>query len=91
MENMENTQNTENTVNEKDSQTPKWYVLQTLSGYEKMVQSNLFTMVENNNLQDYIVDIVVPEEEEIVEKSRFICHDGGTVRGRVCTCDGESG
>ena len=55
----------ENLQNEK----PQWYVLQTLSGYEKMVQNNLRTMVENNNLQDYIVDITVPEEEEITEKN----------------------
>ena len=55
----------ENLQNEK----PQWYVLQTLSGYEKMVQNNLRTMVENNNLQDYIVDIAVPEEEEITEKN----------------------
>ena len=52
MENMEN--------------KPKWYILQTLSGYEKVAQNNLLTMTENNNLQDYIFDVVVPEEEEIV-------------------------
>lgn len=46
-----------------------WYVLQTFSGYEKMVQSNLRTMLENNNLKDFIFDVVVPEEEEIVEKN----------------------
>lgn len=48
---------------------PQWYVLQTLSGYEKMVQTNLHTMVENNGLENFIFDIVVPEEEEIVEKN----------------------
>lgn len=53
----------------KPTEKPQWYVLQTLSGYEKMVQTNLRTMVENNNLQDYIVDVVVPEEEEITEKN----------------------
>ena len=58
-------ENMQLTNNEK----PQWYVLQTLSGYEKMVQNNLRTMVENNNLQDYIVDIAVPEEEEITEKN----------------------
>lgn len=52
-----------------NQQTANWYVLQTLSGYEKMVQTNLRTMVENSGLQDYIFDIVVPEEEEIVEKN----------------------
>ncbi len=65
MEDTQNIQSTENKQNDK----PQWYVLQTLSGYEKMVQSNLFTMVENNNLQDKIIDIVVPEEEEITEKN----------------------
>ena len=55
----------ENLQNEK----PQWYVLQTLSKKKKMVQNNLRTMVENNNLQDYIVDIAVPEEEEITEKN----------------------
>lgn len=59
---MENVQNTQ-------LEKPQWYVLQTLSGYEKMVQNNLRTMVENNNLGQYIVDIVVPEEEEITEKN----------------------
>lgn len=48
---------------------PYWYVLQTFSGYEKSVQASLLTMVENTNLQDYIFDVVVPEEEEIVEKN----------------------
>ena len=62
---MENTQNTQ-------AQKPQWYVLQTLSGYEKMVQNNLRTMVENNNLQDYIVDVVVPEEEEITDKRKVV-------------------
>lgn len=46
-----------------------WYVLQTHAGYEKSVQASLLTMVENTSLQDYIFDVVVPEEEEIVEKN----------------------
>lgn len=54
---------------EKPQEKPQWYVLQTMSGYEKMVQNNLRTMVENNGLQDYVVDVVVPEEEVIVEKN----------------------
>ena len=48
---------------------PQWYILQTLSGYEEMVHTNLNTMVENNDLGDYIFDVAVPEIEEITEKN----------------------
>lgn len=57
MDNVEN-------VNEQ----PKWYVIHTYSGYEKSVETDLRNMVENNNLHDYIFDIKVPVEEDIVEK-----------------------
>ncbi|NLK69706.1 MAG: transcription termination/antitermination protein NusG [Clostridiaceae bacterium] len=43
-----------------------WYVIHTYSGYENKVKVNLEKMVENNpHLQDYIIDIVVPMEEQI--------------------------
>lgn len=45
-----------------------WYVLQTYSGYEKMVQLSIMTMAENSGLQDFIFDVAVPEEDEIIEK-----------------------
>lgn len=48
---------------------PQWYILQTLSGYEKMVYTNLNNMVENNNLGEFIFDVAVPEIEEITEKN----------------------
>lgn len=48
---------------------PYWYVLQTFSGYEKSVQASLLTMIENTGLHDFIFDVVVPEEEDIVEKN----------------------
>lgn len=47
----------------------KWYVLQTQFGYESIAKSSLTQLVEFNNLGDYIFDIVVPEEEEIVERN----------------------
>ena len=34
-----------------------------------MVETNLHNMVENNNLQDYIFEIKVPVEDEVVEKN----------------------
>lgn len=43
-----------------------WYVVHTYSGYENKVKANLEKIVENNpHLQDYIIDIVVPMEEQI--------------------------
>ncbi|MCX4363084.1 MAG: transcription termination/antitermination protein NusG [Clostridia bacterium] len=48
---------------------PKWYILQTQFGYESIAESSLRQLVELNNLQDYILDIVVPEEEETVERN----------------------
>jgi transcriptional antiterminator NusG len=47
----------------------KWYILQTQFGYESIAYSSLKQLVELNSLQDYIFDIVVPEEEEIVERN----------------------
>ncbi len=54
---------------ENQEPKPKWYVIHTYSGYENSVESDLRNMVENNNLQDFIFDIKVPVEDEIVEKN----------------------
>ena len=51
-----------------DNTQAKWYIIHTYSGYEKMVQVNLQKLVENNNLGDFIFDIVVPMEDDVVEK-----------------------
>lgn len=51
------------------NEDPKWYVVHTLSGYENMVQNNLYKTIENNSLQDYIVEVRVPMEEAIEEKN----------------------
>lgn len=45
--------------------TPKWYVVHTYSGYENKVKANLEKIVENRGMQEYIIDIVVPLEEQI--------------------------
>lgn len=50
-------------------QDAKWYILQTQYGYESIAKTSLSQLVELNNLGDYIFDIVVPEEEEIVERN----------------------
>ncbi|HHW31163.1 MAG TPA: transcription termination/antitermination protein NusG [Clostridiaceae bacterium] len=43
----------------------KWYVVHTYSGYENKVKANLEKIIENRNMQDYVLDIVVPMEEQI--------------------------
>ena len=43
----------------------KWYVVHTYSGYENKVKANIEKIVENRNMQDFIVDVVVPMEEQI--------------------------
>ncbi len=47
----------------------KWYVIRTFSAYETLVKNTLETMTELNNLHDYIFEIVIPTEEDIVEKN----------------------
>ncbi len=47
------------------SEGAKWYVVHTYSGYENKVKANLEKIVENRNMQEYILDIVVPMEEQI--------------------------
>ena len=47
-----------------------WYVLHTYSGYEHSVKTDLMVMSENNGLIDRIVEIVIPEEDDIVEDSK---------------------
>ena len=54
------------------NEEPKWYVLHTFSGYENMVQDNLYKTIENNQLQDYIVEVKIPMEDAIEEiRGRF--------------------
>lgn len=47
------------------SEGVKWYVVHTYSGYENKVKANLEKIVENRGMQEYILDIVVPMEEQI--------------------------
>lgn len=47
------------------SEEAMWYVVHTYSGYENKVKANLEKIVENRGMQDYIVDIAVPMEEQI--------------------------
>ncbi len=52
-----------------DSKDVRWYVIHVYSSYESVVKNNLEKMIENNGLQDYILEIAIPVEEDIVEKN----------------------
>lgn len=52
-------------MSEVEKETAKWYVVHTYSGYENKVKANLEKAVENRGLEDYILDIIVPMEEQI--------------------------
>lgn len=45
-----------------------WYVLQTVNGLEKMCQSYLEQRIVSLGLQDYIFQVLVPEQTKIVVK-----------------------
>lgn len=47
------------------SETAKWYVIHTYSGYENKVSKSIETVVENQNLQELIEEIRVPTETVI--------------------------
>lgn len=45
-----------------------WYVVHTYSGYEDAVREALLQRIESTGMQDYIFDVVVPKEAQIVMK-----------------------
>ena len=54
---------------EKETLTPRWYVVHTYSGYENKVKTDLEKTVKNRELEDYFFEIVVPMEEQIEIKN----------------------
>ena len=43
----------------------KWYVVHTYSGYENKVKANIEKTIENRHLEDQILEVRVPLQEEI--------------------------
>lgn len=43
----------------------RWYVVHTYSGYENKVKENIKMTIQNRQLQDQIVEVLVPEEEVV--------------------------
>lgn len=50
------------------SETAKWYVIHTYSGYENKVAKSIETVVENQNLHELIEEIRVPTEKVVEVK-----------------------
>ena len=44
------------------SDSARWYVVHTYSGYENKVATNIEKMVENRRLQDLIQEVKIPTE-----------------------------
>ncbi len=53
------------------AESAKWYVIHTYSGYEKKVETNIHKMIENRGLQDQIMDIQLPLEEDAAKPGVF--------------------
>lgn len=47
----------------------EWYSIQTYAGSERSVKAAIISIVEENRLQDYITDIIVPTEDVIEVKN----------------------
>lgn len=50
------------------SETPKWYVVHTYSGYENKVKVTIEKTIENRNIHGLIFDMQIPMEEYTEEK-----------------------
>ena len=47
---------------------PRWYIVHTYSGQEDMVEKNLRLRIQSLDMQDRIIQVLVPTEEEVVFK-----------------------
>ena len=56
-------------LRQEEGPRAEWYVVHTYSGHENKVKANIEKIVENRNMQDVIVNIVVPTEETIEVKN----------------------
>ena len=47
----------------------KWYVVHTYSGYENKVKVDIEKTIENRNLQDQILEVMVPMQTVVEDKN----------------------
>jgi transcription termination/antitermination protein NusG len=50
---------------EADQAKPQWYVVHCYSGYENKVKKNLEHRAESMGMQSYILEVIVPTEEQV--------------------------
>ena len=48
---------------QSEAENARWYVVHTYSGYENKVKADIEKTKENRNLQDQIIEVVVPVED----------------------------
>jgi transcriptional antiterminator NusG len=51
-----------------ESSAPRWYIVHTYSGQEDLVEKNLKLRIQSLDMQDRILEVLVPTEEEVVFK-----------------------
>ena len=52
----------------EEIQGPRWYIVHTYSGQEDVVEKNLNLRIQSLDMQDRILQVLVPTEEEVVFK-----------------------
>ena len=52
----------------EEIQGPRWYIIHTYSGQEDVVEKNLKLRIQSLDMQDRIIQVLVPTEEEVVFK-----------------------
>ena len=52
----------------EEEQVPRWYIVHTYSGQEDIVEKNLRLRIQNLDMQDRILQVLVPKEQEVVFK-----------------------
>ena len=51
------------------AEVAKWYVVHTYSGYENKVKADIEKTIENRNLQDQILEVMIPVQTVTEEKN----------------------
>ena len=59
---------TSNNPQVEEAQGPRWYIVHTYSGQEDVVEKNLKLRIQSLDMQDRILQVLVPTEEEVVFK-----------------------
>jgi len=59
---------TKNDPELEEENDPRWYIVHTYSGQEDLVEKNLKLRIQSLDMQDRIMQVLVPTEEEVVFK-----------------------